>query len=255
MPPLDGEVLDLATVRRSCDTCALRRMCLPAEAVGEQLHRIDKMVENHRPLGAGQTLFRNGEALRCLYLVRSGSLKSVAEHEDGTWQVLDFHLPGELVGLDGIAENRHTCTVEALQRTRVCAVPWTALQELARQIPALQNQLLRAIGRRSDEAHRHLEMMGWNPAIRRLPMFLRDLSARQARLQLDPALLHLPMSREDVASYLGLAEETVSRLFSRLHAEQVLSVRRKAVQIVDREALEALCAGVSIGPRPRRSAA
>jgi CRP/FNR family transcriptional regulator, anaerobic regulatory protein len=231
-----------APSRRLCHECGLSRLCLPASIEGEALDRIERLIEQQRTLESGQALFRCGDALRSIYLVRSGAFRSTVEHEDGgSSQVLDFHFPGELIGLDAVAGQQHTCTVEALQRSRVCVVPWSTLQDSAAHLPAVQKQLLRAVCRSHAGAYRHIETMGARPALCRLSLFLRELSFRQSDRQQHADLLQLPMSRQDVGSYLGLAEETVSRLMSRLHAEGILDVRHKVVEIIDQAALDGLC--------------
>jgi CRP/FNR family transcriptional regulator, anaerobic regulatory protein len=246
MTQSQGNVFELSAHRRSCGNCALTPLCLAAGLDSTTLDQLDNLVEYRPPLAPGETLFHRGECMRTVYLVRSGALKSIAEHEDGSYQVLGFHLAGELLGLDGFFSGRHTCRVEALQRSRVCPLPWDALQLLAQQLPSVQHQLMTAIGHETLADHRHLAMMGC-PAPRRLAMFLRDLSERQARLRLDPSELRLAMPREDIANFLGMAEETVCRQFTRMNAEGILSVRRRTVQILDHERLGGVCHGQ---PRP-----
>jgi CRP/FNR family transcriptional regulator, anaerobic regulatory protein len=236
MAPADGNILDLCANKRRCSQCALRLQCLGSNSDEESLERLDRLVEYRPPLEAGETLYYDGDPMRTVYLVRSGALKSVVEHADGSGQVLGFHLPGELLGMDGFGTGRHGCRVEALERTRVCPLPWEALQTLAADLPGLQQQLIIAIGQETLAAHRHLSMMGC-PAPRRLGMFLHDLSTRRAQLRLDADELQLPMSREDIANFLGMAEETVCRQFTRLQDAGILTVRRKTVRILDHERL------------------
>jgi CRP/FNR family transcriptional regulator, anaerobic regulatory protein len=239
-----SSVLPTATAtppRRPCHECGLTGICLPAGIEGAELDRIERLIEFQRTLEAGQALFRNGDPLRCIYLVRAGAFRSLVEHEDGSSQILDFHFPGELIGLDAVPGQQHICTVEALQRSRVCVVPWASLQDSAAHIPAVQKQLLRVICRSHAGAYRHIETMGARPALCRLSLFLRELSHRQSSRRQDTDLLQLPMSRLDVGSYIGLAEETVSRLMSRLHADGILVVQHKVVKIIDQAALDGLC--------------
>jgi CRP/FNR family transcriptional regulator, anaerobic regulatory protein len=238
---MSSVVAPLPPPRRLCHQCGRAGICLPAGIGGEDLDRIESLIESQRTLEAGQALFRSGDRFRSVYLVRSGAFRSLVEREDGGSQVIDFHFPGELVGLDAVTGQRHTCTVEALDTSRVCVVPWAQLQDSADHIPAVQKQLLRAICRSHAGAYRHIETMGARPALCRLSMFLRELAMRQAGRRQHDDLLQLPMSRQDVGSYIGLAEETVSRLLSRLHTEGVLDVRHKVVRIIDRAALDGVC--------------
>jgi CRP/FNR family transcriptional regulator, anaerobic regulatory protein len=229
-PPPDGNILPFAAATRRCGQCGLRHLCLATGAAPHTLARLDQLVEYRPPLEPGEALYHAGASMRAVYMVRSGTLKSVAQHEDGSEQVLGFHLPGELVGLDGFGSGFNTCHVEALEHTLVCVLPWRALQNLAATEPSVRDQAFAAIGRETLDAHRHLSMMG-QPVPRRLGMFLIDLMRRRARL--DPLRIHLPMSRSEIGNYLGVVEETVCRQFSRLQLHGVLDVSRRWVHILD----------------------
>lgn len=237
-----SQVLDITRLRRSCASCGLQQLCLPAAITGDDLRRLDDIVQSKRPIDRAQTLFLPGTPFHALYVVRSGSFKSFVTNEQGETQILGFHLPGEILGLDAISAERHQCTAEALERTTVCEVPFSRLSHIALQVPDLQRQLLRVISREVMRDHEHLVMMGRRHAQERLAIFLKSLSERYGRLKRDPALLTLPMSRYELANYLGLVVETVSRLFTRFQQMGVLEVRRKNVRILDFGKLDALTA-------------
>jgi CRP/FNR family transcriptional regulator len=237
-----SQVLDLTRLRRSCAACGLQQLCLPAAIAEDDLKRLDDIVQSRRPVDRGQTLFLPGTPFHALYVVRSGAFKTFVTNEQGETQILGFHLPGEILGLDAISAERHQCTAEALERTTVCEVPFARLSHIALQVPDLQRQLLRVISREVMRDHEHLVMLGRRQAQERLAIFLKSLSERYRRLKRDPALLTLPMSRYELANYLGLVVETVSRLFTRFQQMGVLEVRRKNVRILDFAKLEALAA-------------
>jgi CRP/FNR family transcriptional regulator, anaerobic regulatory protein len=233
-------VVDLARLRRTCSACGLHQLCLPAAIGADDLHRLDEILQARRPLDRGQPIFRVDHAFTSLYVVRSGSFKTYTTNEQGDSQVLGFHLPGEILGFDAVSTDRHQCTAEALERSTVCEVPYIKLAQVAAQVPDLQRQLMRVISREVQRDHEHLVMMGRRHAQERLAIFLKSLSDRYRRLQRDPAVLTLGMSRYELANYLGLVVETVSRLFTRLQQIGVLEVHRKTVRIVDFDKLETL---------------
>ncbi|MGA9422707.1 MAG: cyclic nucleotide-binding domain-containing protein [Rhodanobacteraceae bacterium] len=234
-------VLDLDQLRRSCASCALRELCLPAGVGDTDLQRLDAVVRDKRLLERGKTLYRQGDSFHALYVVRTGSLKTYVENPAGDVQVLGFHLPGEIVGMDAMADNRHLCGAEALERASICELPHAQLQRLVSEIPKLHQQLVRVVSREVAADHGHLVIMGRQHAQERLAIFLRGFAERYERLSRDPLRLSLPMSRHDLASYLGLAMETVSRLFGRMEAEGVLAVERKKVHILRPALLAGLC--------------
>jgi CRP/FNR family transcriptional regulator len=165
--------------------------------------------------------------------VRTGSFKTYTLDGEGDTQELGFHLPGEIMGLDAIAGGRHACSAEALEKSSACEVPFEHLEKVAREVPGLQQQLLRVISREVQQDHRHLVMIGRKVALERLAIFLHSLSQRLQRVRRDPHLFVLSMSRRDLANYLGLVIETVSRLFSRLAELGVIEVDRKTIRILD----------------------
>lgn len=233
--------LDIHQLRRSCRSCGLYELCLPAGINESDLAQLDTAVRDKRMLARGDSLFRQDDPFTSLYVVRSGSLKTVVADPSGDLQVIGFHLPGEIVGVDAMAHDRHQCHAEALERTSVCELPYLQLQQVLTEVPGLQRQLLRVVSREVVSEQSHLVTMGRQQAQERLAIFLRSLSERFGRLSRDTVTLTLTMSRYDIASYLGLVVETVSRLFTRMEAAGVLRVSRKHIVILRPDLLTAMC--------------
>ena len=235
-----AEVFDLDRLRRSCAQCSLHVLCLPAGIGGRDLEQLDEIVRTRRPLGKGDTLFRSGQALGSLYVAREGAFKTVAIDAEGEQQVVGFHLPGELMGLDAMGTGKHACEAEALSPASVCEIPMGQLEAVCRQVPGLQHQLLRIIGQGINRDQTHMEMLGRRQAPERLALFLHGLSERYRQLGRPADQFMLPMSREDIASYLGLVIETVSRTLTKLQDEGIIAVRGRQLKILDRMRLDAL---------------
>ncbi|MBK7043905.1 MAG: helix-turn-helix domain-containing protein [Rhodanobacteraceae bacterium] len=237
--------LDLAELRRSCRSCALHALCLPASISSEDLTSLDAIVRARRPLNRGDLLFASGTRFQSLFVVRSGSFKTTLEMNSGEQQVLGFHLPGEILGFDALSDDVHRCSAEALERASVCDAPFAQIDEFAANVPGLRRQLLRIASREVVKDHEHLMMMGRRQAQERLAIFLRSLSQRYRNLQRAPELLELPMSRHELANYLGLVVETVSRMFTRFEELGVLRVNRKQIRIVNFARLDELAGDAS----------
>jgi len=243
--------VDLRLLQTSCASCGLHQLCLPASIGGEDLPRLDEVVQVKMSLDRDQSLYDAGQPFRALYVVRSGAFKTSAIDGQGELQVLGFHLPGEIMGLDAIASGRHQCSAEALMKSSACEVPYERLEEVARELPGLQQQLMRVISREVQYDQQHLVMIGRKVALERLAIFLHSLSQRLERVRRDPHLFVLPMSRRDLANYLGLVIETVSRLFSRLSEMRVIAVERKTIRILDPAKLRELAGEIpGNGRRP-----
>ncbi|MDR2876975.1 MAG: fumarate/nitrate reduction transcriptional regulator Fnr [Chromatiales bacterium] len=227
----------------SCGACALHRLCLPLGIDKEDIDRLASIVSRRRPpLRRGEYLFHAGDAFRAVYVIRAGSVKMVNGSRAGDERVTGFYLPGELIGLDAIAAGNHPCAARALETTAVCEIGYAELEALARAIPGLQRQLLRLMSGEIRHERDMMVLLGGMPAGERLAALLLNLSSRFEQRGFPARELRLSMSRHDIASYLGLAVETVSRLFSRLQSEGLISVRRRQVIIDDGDALARLVA-------------
>lgn len=237
---MNSRVISLSSIQVACETCSLHQLCLPLELNHSDIEELERIIRRRRPLQRGENLFQAGDPFTAIYAVRSGSLKTFTNTDDGQEQVTGFHLPSELVGLDAITTERHNCTARALETTSVCDIPFNRLQELGARIPGLQRQLLRIMSREILEDQDLMIWLGKKSAEERLASLLLRISKRFTERNFSAREFNLSMSRTDIANYLGLAVETVSRLFSRFQAEGLLSVDRKHVVIEDMDALQQL---------------
>lgn len=236
-------VIDLGQLRRGCSQCSLQQLCLPAGIDSSDLAQLDEIVKRRRPVERGERLFRPGDALRAVYVARDGAFKTVSINEDGEEQVIGFHLPGELIGLDALGSGAHRCEAVALTTANVCEVPFAELANVAAHLPSLQQQLMRVIGQSADRDHDHLEMLVRKQANERIGLFLHGLGERLRRIGQSGTDFKLPMSREDIARFLGLALETVSRGFTRLQEDGVIAVAGRRVEVIDVAELERMAHG------------
>lgn len=231
---------DMPKGKVACRDCSLFQLCLPVGIDKVELAELDKIIKRRRPIQRGDHLFVTGDAFRSLYAVRSGSLKTYTLTEDGREQVTGFFLPGEIVGLDAIGEGRHTCSARALETTSVCEIPFDELETLGEHLPSLPKQLLRIMSKEMHHDQLLLMLLGKRAADERLAAFLLSLSQRFGQRGYSAAEFNLSMSRNDIANYLGLAVETVSRLFSRLQEDGSLAARSRNVRLLDIDRLRAL---------------
>lgn len=237
-PPI---TVDFDELRRSGHFYTPGELYSPTDTGGIDLQLLDALIHYRRPLERDEVLFRQGDAAHSLYVVDSGSLKTSTVDRAGNVQVVGFHLPGEILGIGGLGRDLYIGTAEALERTTVFEILYVRLQPLLSQLPALHRQMARFVMRRSEIDQGHVVMMGRLHAQERLALFLRGFAERCALASRDPRKLVLPMSRRDLASYLGLAMETVSRLFGQMEADGVLAVKRRQVQILRADLLDAWC--------------
>lgn len=191
----------------------------------------------------GDRLFNAGENQRAVYVASQGSFKTSVVNEGGEEQTIAFYLPGELIGLDGLGAGEHRCDAVALEPSLVCEVPMASLERLSQKIPGLQWQLLRNIGKSMDQDQDHLAMMGRKQAQDRLAMFLHGLSERQRALGRPSEVLLLSMGRADIASYLGLVIETVSRGLSQMQDQGLIQVQGREIRLLKPDVIAAMSHG------------
>ena len=221
----------------ACSTCSLAKLCLPMGLVGDDLGRMDCLVTRSAPVHEGDHLFRVGDQFKAVYAVRAGSYKSYTVDSEGREHVLGFHLPGELLGLDAIYPGRHVCNAVALDTATVCVLPYGQLTELAGELEGLRSQLFRLMSKDIADA---AALAGDFTAEERIAAFLVGLSRRFQQRGFSCKEFNLTMSRRDIANYLRLAPETVSRVFARFEKDELVAVERRAVRLLDFPRLNAL---------------
>ena len=237
--------LRLEPFKVACANCNLRELCLPVGMSTEQMDQLDAIVANRRSVPRGEALYRAGDAFTALFAVRTGFFKTCVSSEDGRDQVTGFQMGGELLGLDGIGTDRHTCDAIALEDANVCVIPYHQLEGLARELTDLQRQFHRIMSREIVRDHGVMLLLGSMRAEERLAAFLLNLTQRLRARGFSGSSLILRMTREEIGSYLGLKLETVSRAFSRFQEDGMLEVRQRHIEIVDAPALQALVNGSS----------
>ncbi len=217
----------------NCSQCVLGQFCLPVGLSASDSDRIDELINVRTPLKKGDYLYRQGTELEFLYNLRYGALKSEFSVVSGNNQVIGFHLPGELLGVDGIAEHIYQSNAIALEDSVVCVVPFSELETLSHEIPNLQHHLNRVMSREIYQDHRHSHLLGTLNAEEKFACLLINFFERFQQRGHPSQTIDLPMSREDMASYLGIQIETLSRVISRFVERQLITIKQRHVEIID----------------------
>jgi len=180
-------------------------------------------------------------------------VKTYTPSEEGGEQVLGFHLPGEIIGLDAIDQDAHACSAKVLETSAICEVPFQRFEELSSSIPSLQHAMFRLLSKEIGHDAEMLLLLGKKNAEERLAAFLVSMSQRLSKRGLSPIDFYLSMSRHEIGNYLGLAVETVSRLFTRFQDEGLVKVDRKHVEILDLPTIEGLAGAAQAAGSRRHS--
>jgi len=232
--------MKLEAMKVACSSCSLRELCLPVGLSDEDVERLDQLVGARRALKRGEVLFHAGDRFESLFAVRTGFFKTRISSEDGRDQVTGFQMAGELLGLDGISEDRHSCDAVALEDSQVCQIPYARLEELSHEVTDLQRQFHKIMSREIVRDHGVMLLLGGMRAEARLAAFVLNLTQRLQARGFSATSLVLRMTREEIGSYLGLKLETVSRAFSRFQEDGLLEVKQRDIRVLDEPGLRRL---------------
>lgn len=220
-----------------CSTCAFGAVCEGYGMDKPALQELHCLVEHVGPFREGEHLFRTNDTFGAVYAVRAGMVKTYVDDELGREQVLGFYLPGEMVGLNAIYPTRYPCNAVALDTVYLCRFSFPAMATLALRLPGLQQQLFRLLSKDIGTA----SLLGGDfSADERLAAFLVDLIERYSARGFSAARLRLTMARGDIANYLHLAAETVSRVLRRFQDQGLIAVKGREVELCKPEELRHL---------------
>lgn len=219
---------------RFCSTCAFAPVCLSEGYSKAEVEDLHCLIEHTDPYHRGQHIFREGDPFEAVMAVRAGTVKTYVVDEHGREQVLGFFLPGELIGLGAIHKDRYPCNAVALDTVTLCRFSFPAMATLAQRMPGVQEQLFRLMSRDIGNAAR---LAGDFTADERMSAFLVELADRFAARGYSPTRFMLSMSRGDIANYLRLAPETVSRVLKRFQRDGLIRVERRDVTLEDKDRL------------------
>lgn len=224
-----------------CSTCAFSAACLENGYDKTHLRDLHVLVEHVGPFREGEHIFREGDAFNAIAAVRGGTVKTYVNDANGREQVQGFFLPGEVIGLSAISQARYPCNAIALDTVMLCRFSFPNIAALATRMPGLQQQLFRLL---SLDIGKAALLAGNYSADERMAAFLVALSRRYAARGFSPQRFQLTMTRTDIANYLRLAAESVSRVFRRFQDEGLIAVDRRDVELLNRARLEELARSV-----------
>jgi CRP/FNR family transcriptional regulator, anaerobic regulatory protein len=235
--PVGQPVADDGDEFNFCSTCAFSAACLKHGYGKSQLRELHVLVEHTEPYHEGEHIFREGERFDAIAAVRSGTVKTYVNDIEGREQVQGFFLPGEVIGLSGISEARYPSNAVALESVVLCRFSFSSMAMLATRLPGVQQQLFHLL---SQDINKAALLAGNYSADERMAAFLISLSRRYAARGFSPNRFRLTMTRTDIANYLRLASESVSRGLRRLQDDGLIRVDRREIELLDRPALERL---------------
>ncbi len=231
------QIIKIPASTVTCPNCSLYSICSIPGLDATRQNRLDGIIRRRQPLQRGTRLFNLHQPVQSIFCIKSGSLKTYFTTQQGEEMITGFHLPGELVGLEAISVGHSDASATALETSSFCEIPLAPLQDLAEQVPALQKRVVDLMSREIAHLQALTVLLTRRSAEERLATFLLSISARFGQRGFSTREFHLRMTRNDIGNYLGLAIETVSRIFTRMNDNGIISVNRRYIRILDMDRL------------------
>jgi CRP/FNR family transcriptional regulator len=243
LPNTATPVLNVKVLKASCAGCSMHQLCLPMGLDEGDMGKLDQIIGKRTRVARDERLYQMGEPFRNLYAIRFGHFKTYQINAAGEQQITGFQMAGELLGMDAISGESYQCDAVALEDSEVCEIPFSRLEDLFGQMPTLLRHFHRLMSREITREQNVMLLLGNMRAEQRFAVFLINKSARYAARGYSANSFQLRMSREDIANYLGLTIESISRLLSRFKKQGWIKVDKREVTLLDPVMLKALAAG------------
>ncbi len=232
------EIIHFSKKIVQCEECGTKKLCFANALSKQQKEIFSTFVRNIHSYSKNQHLFRIGESADKLFILRSGSAKSYLVTENGNEQIICFHFSGEVFGLDDLAHQHHSSSILFLENASVCMIAKHSFENLLKKFPPLQQETISRLNREITHSHEMLLSANHSSAEQRIASFILELSERMDLIGLSKASYKLSMSRLDIANYLGLATDTISRVLKTVERKGLIRVKNKNLEIIDFQELK-----------------
>jgi CRP/FNR family transcriptional regulator len=233
----------------SCNSCSLRHLCIPNGLNTAELEELENAIDKTVKVAKKHEVYKSNDEIHGIYAVKSGAIKTSIINSEGQEQILEFHLPGDLLGFDAFETNKHSCDAIALEDSLLCMLPMNIFENLCDKLPGLRRVMMQQIGKEISHSQNLLLSLGQLPTEERLASYLLQLAEHFHSRGFSKSEFILPMSRQDLSNYLGMAVETLSRIISRMSNEKLIKIEQRTVIISNLGKLEKLahasCSGQS----------
>jgi len=224
----------------NCNVCSLKHLCLPHGLNQNELAELETSIDKTIKIKKKQAIYHANDPCNGIYAIKSGSAKTSLVNADGQEQILEFHLPGDVLGFDAFATHTHSCDVIALEDTLVCRIPIEMFDSLCERSAGFRKVMHQQIGKEISHSQKLLLSLGQLATEERLASYLVQLANHYQSRGFSKTEFMLPMSRQDLSNYLGMAVETLSRILARLNKKGLVKIEQRRIIINDFDQLEAL---------------
>lgn len=224
--------------QESCTACHLNQVCIPESMNENEVIELDNLVNSRIKLKKKDSLFVSGDSFKAIYAIKSGSIKTTITNRSGMEQVNGFFIQGEIIGLDGFATDRHVFNAIALEDTHICVIKKHDLESFSEKFSPLKNQIQRIMSKEIVRDNNMMLLLGNMNSEQKIATFIQNISNRLNKRRNNHLAITLKMTREEMGSYLGLTNETISRILKKLSNLNLIAIDGKELQILDEDGLK-----------------
>lgn len=223
-----------------CDACSLSQICIPNGLTANEVEELETSIEKSIKIKKKTYVFRANDKYDGIYAVKSGAIKTSVANKDGLEQVVEFHLPGDLLGFDAFDTGTHMCSAMALEDTLLCKISDEQFDDMCARLPGMRKVMFHQVGKEITHNQSLLLSLGQQQTDERLAVFLLKVAAHYQSRGFSSKEFNLPMPRQDLSNYLGMAVETLSRIITRMTDQGIIAIDRRMIIIKDLDKLEQL---------------
>ena len=225
----------------ACEHCVLDNICKPITVGEYSFDQINNILDRRQPLIAGEHLYKKGDSLSSIYALTSGTVKLIQNNRKGNEQVVGFRFAGELLGDEAISSKTHLLNAVAVDDISVCKIPMKGLDDIAKMIPDFQKNLIELLSHQCYTLHQQFaSYAARNNSEERLAAFILNILNRSKNAHPLAHEIFLAMPRDDIANYLGLRRETLSRTLSKFQKMKIINRQNKTLKILNLDQLRLL---------------
>lgn len=211
------------------NTTALLDSCMGSAKTSN----LPQQRDSHRVFHRRDSLFTVGDHFEGIYVLRSGSAKSFITTQNGEEHITKFYYPGDMLGIDGFDGYKHTQTVRFLETSSVYLIKESQITSLIQTSSDFRNGLLQSMSRTLASDNAMMMCLSSCSSEQKVARFLLDLSIGFSQRNLSGSEFMLSMTRTDIANYLGMAIETVSRVFASFQQKKIIAVKLRYLSILN----------------------
>lgn len=217
-----------------CQHCALSQVCFGNSKTDSNV----STKKSHRVYHRGETLFLMGDKFEALFVLRAGSAKSYLNSSRGDEQISGFYQPGDLIGVEGFDTMTYPHSFKFLETSNVCTISLAEFNRVMAESSTMRRRLLQSMSHYLVHEQQLLLSVSKLSAEQRLAKFLLDCSQRFKQRGLSQNVFNLSMTRIDIANFLGMAIETISRLLSKMQTKGIINVNGRKITLLDIQRLQ-----------------